>query len=152
MAERKNRHLLDIVRTLLLQSFDPPKLWVEALSTTIYLINRLSSIVLNFETPYFRLFYRYRRYLDMHTFGCVCFVHFPSHEHHKLSVQSVRCAFMGYSPSHKGYACYYPCSNRFHIFRHVVFFENRSFFPSPDVSLPATPVLLDFVDLTPPID
>ena len=59
---------------------------------------------------------------------------------------------MGYSPSHKGYVCYDPCSNRFRIYRHVVFIENQSFFPSLDVSLPAMPVLPHFVDLTPPID
>ena len=59
---------------------------------------------------------------------------------------------MGYNPSHKGYVCYDPCSNRFRISRHVMFFENQSFFPSPDVSLHATPVLPHFVDLTPPID
>ena len=111
VVERKNRHLLDVVRTLLLQSFVPPKLWVEALSTTVYLINRLSSSVLNFETPYFRLYHQHPRYLDMHTFGCVCFVHLPSHDRHKLSTQSVICTFMGYNPSHKGYVCYDPCSN-----------------------------------------
>ena len=149
MSERKNRHLLDVVRTLLLQSSVLPKYWVKALFTTVYLINRLSSSVLNFETPYFRLYHRHPRYLDMHTFGCVCFVHFPPCERHKLSAQSVRCAFMGYSPSHKGYVFYDPCSNRFRISRHVVFFENQSFFPSPDVSLPTTPILPHFVDLTP---
>jgi hypothetical protein len=35
-------------------------------------------------------------HLDMHTFGCVCFVHLSSHERNKLSAQFVRCAFMGY--------------------------------------------------------
>ena len=99
----RSNYLLDVVHTLLLQSSVPPKLWVEALSTVVYLINRLSSNVLNFETPYFCLYHRHPRYLDMHTFGCVCFVHLPPHEHRKLSAQSVRCAFMGYSPSHKGY-------------------------------------------------
>jgi hypothetical protein len=29
----------------------------------------------------------------MHTFGGVRFVHLPSHKHHKLFVQYVRCAF-----------------------------------------------------------
>lgn len=43
IAERKNRHLLDMVRTLLLESSVPPKFWVESLSTSIYLINRLPS-------------------------------------------------------------------------------------------------------------
>ncbi|KAJ0011031.1 hypothetical protein Pint_33410 [Pistacia integerrima] len=152
VAERKNRHLLDVVRTLLLQSSVPPKFWVEALSTAVYLINRLPSSVLNYETPYFRLYNQHPKYLDMHTFGCVCFVHLPSHERHKLSAQSVRYAFMGYSTSHKGYVCYDPCSNRFRISRHVVFFENQSFFPSHDKSLPEIHVLPHFDDLPPSID
>ena len=128
VAERKNRHLLDVVRTLLLESSVPSTFWVEALSTTIYLINQLPSHVLDFASPYYRLYHHHPNYLDMHTFGCVCFVHLLSHERHKLSVQSVKCAFMGYSISHKGYVCYDPCSNKFRISHHVVFIENQSFF------------------------
>jgi len=52
VAERKNRHLLDVVRILLLESYVPSKFWVEALSTAVYLINRLPSQVLNFDSPY----------------------------------------------------------------------------------------------------
>ncbi|KAJ0046336.1 hypothetical protein Pint_05309 [Pistacia integerrima] len=147
VIERKNRHLLDVVRALLLQSSIPPKFWVEALSTTVYLINRLPFSVLNYETPYFRLYNQHPKYLDMHTFGCVCFVHLPSHERNKLFAQSVRCAFMGYSTSHKGYVCYDPCFNRFRISCHVVFFENQSFFPSHDKSLPEIHILPHFDDL-----
>ena len=116
VAKRKNRHLLDVVRTLLLESSVPSTFWVEALSTTVYVINRLPSRVLDFVSPYYCL-YHHPNYLDIHTFGCVCFVHFPSHERHKLSAQSVKCAFMGYSISHKGYVCYDPCSNKFPISR-----------------------------------
>ena len=118
-AERKNRHLLDVIKTLLLESSFPSTFWVEALSTTVYLINRLPSRVLDFASPYYRIYHHHPNYLDMHTFGCVCFVHLPSHERHKLSAQSVKCAFMGYSISHKGYVCYDPCSNQFRISRHV---------------------------------
>lgn len=53
VVKRKNRHLLDVVRTLLLESFIPSKFWVEALSIAIYLINQLPSQVLNFKTRYF---------------------------------------------------------------------------------------------------
>ena len=83
----------------------------------------------------------------MHTFGCICFVHFPSHERHKLSTQSVKCAFMGYSISHKGYVCYDPCSNKFRISRHVVFFENQSFFSAHVEPLPKIHVLPNFDEL-----
>jgi transposase InsO family protein len=47
VAERKNHHLLDMVRTLLLESSVPPRFWCEALCTSVYLINRLPSPTLN---------------------------------------------------------------------------------------------------------
>ena len=96
VVECKNRHLLDMVRTLLLEASVPPRFWVETLSIVVYLINRLPSQQLNFDSPYFRLFAMKPNYHMLHTFGCVCFVHLPSHERHKLTAQSVRCAFMGY--------------------------------------------------------
>ena len=72
----------------------------------------------------------------MYNFGCVCFIHLPPHERHELFTKSIKCAFMEYSISHKGYVCYDLGYNKFHISRHVVFFENQSFFSTHFVSLP----------------
>ena len=80
VAERKNRHLLDVVRTLLLESSVPSMFWVEALKTATHLINRLPSQVLHMESPYFRLFAKQPSYDHLRIFGCVCFVHLPPHE------------------------------------------------------------------------
>jgi hypothetical protein len=140
---------LDVARTLLLKSSVPSKFWVEALSTAVYLINRLPSQVLNFDSPYYRLYHQHPSYLNLHTFGCVCFVHLPSYERHKLSAQSVKCAFMGYSISHKGYVCYDPCSNKIRISRNVVFFENQYFFSTHLESLPEISILPCFDELSP---
>lgn len=128
LAERKNRHLLDMVRTLLLESSVPVKFWTEALSTAVYLINRLPSPQLKFDSPYYRIFGKHPNYHMLHTFGCVCFVHLPAHERHKLAAQSVRCAFMGYSPNHKGFVCYDSLNNRWRISRDVIFFEHEYYF------------------------
>lgn len=46
MAERKNRHLLDVACTLLIQAFVPSQFWMETLSTNVFLINRLPSMVI----------------------------------------------------------------------------------------------------------
>ncbi|RVW59204.1 Retrovirus-related Pol polyprotein from transposon RE1 [Vitis vinifera] len=108
VAERKNRHLLDVVRTLLLDSSVPPRFWCEALSTAVHLINRLPSPMLNHVSPFSKLFGHSPLYSDLRTFGCVCFVHLPTHERHKLTAQSVKCAFLGYAIPHKGYVCYDP--------------------------------------------
>lgn len=53
MAEGKNRHLLKVTRTLLLESSVPHQFWIEALSTIVYLINRLSSQNPNLSLPIF---------------------------------------------------------------------------------------------------
>ena len=104
MAECKNRHLLYVVRTLLIESSVPSKFWVEALSTAIYLINHLPMQTLQYDSPYLHLFGNHPEYQSLHTFGCVCFVHLPPIERHKLTAQSARCAFMGYSNAQKGFA------------------------------------------------
>ena len=146
VAERKNRHLLDVVRTLLLDSSVPAHFWVEALSTAVYLINRLPSQVLDFDSPYVRLHHKNPSYLSLHPFGCVCFVHLPHHHRHKLSAQSVKCVFMGYSVSHKGYVCYDPGSRKFHTSRNVVFFENQYYYSTHVESSPALSILPRFDD------
>ena len=113
VAERKNHHLLDVVRTLLIESSVPTKFWVEALSTAVYLINRLPTVTLNYDSPYLRLFGIPPEYKSLYTFGCVCFVHLPPTERHKLAAQSVTCVFMGYSPTEKGFICYDDHANKF---------------------------------------
>jgi len=129
VAERKNRHLLDVVRTLLIDSSVSTRFWVEALSTAVHLINRLPSQVLNFASPYSILFGVIPEYDSLHVFGCVCFVHLPFTECNKLSAQAACCAFLGYSNSHKGFVCYDANAHKIRISRNVIFFENQKFFP-----------------------
>ena len=80
VAERKNLHLLDVVRTLLLESSVPPRFWCEALSTAVHLINRLPSPTTNHVSHFSKLFGHSPLYSDLRTSGCVCFVHLPPHE------------------------------------------------------------------------
>ena len=126
----KNRHLLDVVRTLLLESFVPPHFWCEALSTAVHLINCLPSPTINHVSPFSKLFGHSPLYSNLCTFGCVCFVHFPPHERHKLTAQSFKCVFLGYVIPHKGYVCYDPHASHIPVSRNVIFFENQYFFPS----------------------
>jgi hypothetical protein len=51
VAERKNRHLLEVVRALLIESHMPLSYWGEALTSSVYLINRVPSSTLDFQTP-----------------------------------------------------------------------------------------------------
>ena len=55
MVERRHRVIRELGMTMLFHSGAPLCLWVEAFTTTVFLINRLLSSSLNFETPYFVL-------------------------------------------------------------------------------------------------
>ena len=130
-----------MVRTFLLDSLVSPRFWCEALSTAIHLINRLLSPMLNHVFPFSKFFGHSPLYSDLHTFGCVCFVHLPTHEQHKLTAQFVKCAFLGYAIPHKGYVCYDPHVSRIRVSWNVIFFENQYFFQS-HIGLPSASISL----------
>ena len=47
VAERKNRHLLENARDLLFQMNVPKHFWVDLVSITCFLINKMTSSILN---------------------------------------------------------------------------------------------------------
>ena len=100
-----------------------------------HIINRPPSPKLQNKSPHFRLFQTEPQYTHLHTFGCVRFVHLPTHERSKLSAQSTKCAFLGYASQQKGFICYDTTSKHIRISRNVVLFEHQYLFQSyPDSS------------------
>jgi len=51
VAEKKNRHLLEVARSLMFQMNVPKFLWSEAVMTAAYLINRMPSRILGMKSP-----------------------------------------------------------------------------------------------------
>ncbi|CAL2259750.1 unnamed protein product [Prunus armeniaca] len=127
LAERKHRHISTMTRSLLLTSGAPHNLWVEAVLTSVYLINLLPTPILNWDNPHTRLYGSPPSYSSLRVFGCSCFPHLGSFVSDKLSSRSIECVFLGYSSQHKGYRCLDPTTGRVYISRHVVF--NETIFP-----------------------
>lgn len=128
MAERKNRHLLEIARTLLFHMNVPSKFWVDAILIAFYLINRPPSSIINYTTPYTNLFPSQPLFSSPTcVFGCVCFVH-VYHTPDKLSPRFVRCIVLGYSRTQKGYKCFEPISGKSYVSADVTFFESTPYF------------------------
>jgi transposase InsO family protein len=79
VAERKNRHLLEITRSLLFESKVPVNFWDSVVSFAVYLVNRMSTIANNFQTPLQAIYSHVRissvLNLPPRIFGCSVYVH-----------------------------------------------------------------------------
>ncbi|CAL9000175.1 unnamed protein product [Prunus brigantina] len=131
LAERKHRHIADMGRTLLLTAHLPLTFWVEAFCTAVYLINRLPTPLLQWDTPFRRLFRKDPDYSFIRTFGCTCFPYLGAYVSNKLQPRSLACVFLGYSATHRGYRCYHPPTGRVYTSRHVVFHEHDFLYSAP---------------------
>ncbi|MCI25124.1 hypothetical protein A2U01_0046313, partial [Trifolium medium] len=61
-------------------------------------------------------------------FGSTCFVHNLSPGLDKLSARSLKCIFLGYHRSQKGYRCYSSTLQRYLVSADVTFFESIPYF------------------------
>jgi transposase InsO family protein len=95
VSERKNRHLLEMTRVLLFQNNVPKRFWSDAVLTSTYLINRLSSAMLEYKSPLELLYQRKIKINHLRVFGCTCFVHKQRQD--KLDYTSIKTIFLGYS-------------------------------------------------------
>ena len=106
VAERKNRHLMETTRTLLIHGEVPEHFWGDAILAACYLINRMPSSVLKNNIPHSILFpHEPLHLLPIRVFGSTCFVHNFSPGLDKLSPRSHKCVFLGLTRSPKGYKC-----------------------------------------------
>ncbi|XP_019184808.1 PREDICTED: uncharacterized protein LOC109179764 [Ipomoea nil] len=132
--ERKNRHLVETARTMLLHYKVPSYFWGDAILHSCYLINRMPSSVLHGKIPYNILFPQEPLHkLPLRVFGCTCFVRDITPGRDKLSPKSLKCIFVGYSRVQKGFRCYCPETQRFYVSPNVTFFEYTPFFSSDSI-------------------
>ena len=128
IAERKNRDLLEKTRPIMLQMNVPKSFWSHGVLTTTHLINRLPSRVLDFKSPLEVLQEKQPDLTYLKVFGCTCYVHLPATLCDKLDPRAVKCIFLGYSQTKKGYKCYEPKSKKQYITKDVRFVETSPYF------------------------
>ena len=113
----------------------PPKsYWGEAILTATYLINRIPSRVLDNKSPVevLKSFYPHFRTsngLTPRVFGCTAIVHVHGQHRDKLDPRAIKCVFLSYSSTQKGYKCYNLSTKKIYISVDVTFTENKPFFP-----------------------
>ncbi|CAL9020404.1 unnamed protein product [Prunus brigantina] len=132
VAERKNRHILETARALLLGASVPPRFWPEAVTYVVYVINRMPSRVVGFQTP-IQVLTQHTPVVSSNTlpprvFGCVAYVHIQKIHRSKLDPCALRCVFVGYSSHQKGYKCYHPETRHMYVTMDVTFSETEYFY------------------------
>ena len=61
-------------------------------------------------------------------FGCECYVHLYPNQMNKLSTRALKCVFVGYSNTQKGYKCHFPTDKRILVSKDVTFHERNMFY------------------------
>ena len=61
-------------------------------------------------------------------FGCECYLHICPNQTNKLSSRALKCVFVRYSNTHKGYKCYFPTGKRIIVSKDVTFNERNMFY------------------------
>jgi Reverse transcriptase (RNA-dependent DNA polymerase) len=128
VTERKNRHLLEVTRNMMMSMNVPKYLWGQAVLTATYLINRMPSRVLNWKSPIEMLKGKNEDVLPLKTFGYVCFVQDNRPNVEKLDPKAVKCVFVGYLAIQKGYVCWSPIERRLFVSMDVTFRELEPYY------------------------
>jgi hypothetical protein len=134
LAERKHRHIVETVCSLLLSAFVPSEFWGEVVLTVVSLINIIPSSHSSGLSHFEKLYGYVPDYSSFRVFGCTCFVLHPHVKRRKLSSRSAICVFLGYGERKKGYRCFDPITQKIYVSRHVVFLEHIPFFFIPSTT------------------
>ncbi|WZY94099.1 hypothetical protein YC2023_066428 [Brassica napus] len=128
VAERKNRHLMEVARSIMFHMNVPKRFWSDAVQTACYLINRVPTRVLKKLSP-FEVLNKTKPHIDhLRVFGCLCYVMIPGERRNKLEAKSTKAMFIGYSITQKGYKCYDPITRRVMVSREVKFVESKGYY------------------------
>jgi transposase InsO family protein len=126
VAERNNRTLMDMVRSMIAGRNVPKVFWPEAIKWATHLMNRSPTLSVkditleeawSGEKPavhYFRIF------------GCITFAHVPDSQRINMDNKSIKCVHLGVSDESKAYKLYDPTRKKILISKDVVFEENKS--------------------------
>ena len=126
VAERKNRSVVEMARSLLKAKELPNVFWAEGVATAVYLLNLSPTKVVPNQTPYEAWSGRKPSVSHLKVFGCIVFALIDSHNRSKLDDKSIKYIFIGYYSQSKAYRLYNPVSDKVVVNRNVVFNEDAS--------------------------
>eukprot|EP00253_Pinus_taeda_P027098 PITA_27098 len=126
VAERKNRTILDMVRSMLKAKHLPHEYWAEAITCTVYILNRCPTKAVMNRIPEEAWSGQKQTVTHMRVFGCVAYAHVPNQLRRKLDSKGEKCVFVGYCGESKAYKLYNPSTKKLIVSRDVQFIEDEA--------------------------
>ncbi|XP_050920075.1 uncharacterized protein LOC127137682, partial [Lathyrus oleraceus] len=120
VSERRNRTLLDMVRSMMSHADLPNSFWGHALLTAAYTLNRVPSKKVE-KTPYEIWSGKKPHMSYIKIWGCEVYV--KRQISTKLEPKSDKCLFVGYPKETRGYYFYNPSEGKVFVARTGVFLE-----------------------------
>ena len=122
VSERRNRTLLDMVRSMMSKSDLPLSFWGYALETAAFTLNRVPSKSVD-KTPHEMWTGKSPSLSFLKIWGCEAFVKKLMPD--KLTPKSDKCIFVGYPRETLGYSFYNREENKVFVARNGVFLEKE---------------------------
>ncbi|GKC28562.1 retrotransposon protein, putative, ty1-copia subclass [Tanacetum coccineum] len=124
VSERRNRTLLDMVRSMMSQTTLPKSFWDYALESVARILNMVPTKKVD-KTPYEVWHGQAPKLSYLKVWGCEALVKRDTlTKPDKLEPRSIKCIFVGYPKETMGYSFYYPPENKVFVARNAEFFEN----------------------------
>ncbi|KAK8624644.1 hypothetical protein V6N13_089533 [Hibiscus sabdariffa] len=122
VSKRRNRTLLDMVRSIMSHTDLPTSFWGYALEKAAFKLNRVPSKSVQ-KTPH-EMWTRKRPSMSfIKVWGCKAYIKHQMST--KLEPKSHKCTFVGYPKESKGYYFYNPKENKVFVVRTRVFLEKE---------------------------
>ncbi|KAK2355926.1 putative mitochondrial protein [Trifolium repens] len=118
LAERRNRTVLNMARSMIKQKSLPHKFWGEAVTTAAYILNKCPTKKLRM-VPEEAWCGRKPSVKHLRVFGSLCYKHVPDARRTKLKDKSEIMILIGYHPT-GAYKLLDPMTNKVHISRDVI--------------------------------
>lgn len=120
-AERTNRTLVELGRSIMIAKQLPKSLWAETVNAVVHILNHAGTSAVEGKSPYELFFGKIPRIDHLRIIGTECFVHTPKQKQKKWNPRSQKGILVGYLDEIDGYRVWFPGTNRIERTREVLF-------------------------------
>jgi hypothetical protein len=143
VAERKNRTIMEMARSMLKGKNLSNEYWAEVVACAMYILNKSPTKIVRDMIPQQEWSGKHHSVSHFKVFGCIAYAHVPKQTRSKLDDKSGKCIVIGYDQQSKEYKLFNPITNKVIVSRYFVFKEEESWDGNIDNTIIGTRILYE---------